>query len=409
MDFASWVTVGGALLVVMALSGTMFARLPLSASMLYLGVGVALSPAWLGAADLSMLTAAPMLERLTEAVVLISLFTSGLKLSAGLHDRRWLPPLRLALLSMLISVAAVTLIGTWLLGLSLGAAVLLGGILAPTDPVLASEVQVVDAADRDALRFALTGEGGLNDGTAFPVVMLGLGLLGLHEIGEFGWRWLAVDLLWASAAGIAIGAVLGTSLGRLVMYLRREHKEAVGYDNFLSLGLIGLAYGLALLCHAYGFLAVFAAGVALRRVERQGVTPAAEDAPANAMLSFNEQLDRIGELCAVIVIGLLLWAVQWQHASWWFVAALLLGVRPASVALGLAAARILPTQRRLIGWFGIRGVGSLFYLVYAINHGIAPELAEVLTALVLSVVATSIVVHGISVTPLMTKYASRRR
>ena len=409
MDFASWVTVGGALLVVMALSGTMFARLPLSASMLYLGVGVALSPAWLGAADLSMLTAAPMLERLTEAVVLISLFTSGLKLSAGLHDRRWLPPLRLALLSMLISVAAVTLIGTWLLGLSLGAAVLLGGILAPTDPVLASEVQVVDAADRDALRFALTGEGGLNDGTAFPVVMLGLGLLGLHEIGEFGWRWLAVDLLWASAAGIAIGAALGTSLGRLVMYLRREHKEAVGYDNFLSLGLIGLAYGLALLCHAYGFLAVFAAGVALRRVERQGVTPAAEDAPANAMLSFNEQLDRIGELCAVIVIGLLLWAVQWQHASWWFVAALLLGVRPASVALGLAAARILPTQRRLIGWFGIRGVGSLFYLVYAINHGIAPALAEVLTALVLSVVATSIVVHGISVTPLMTKYASRRR
>ena len=409
MDFASWVTVGGALLVVMALSGTMFARLPLSASMLYLGVGVALSPAWLGAADLSMLTAAPMLERLTEAVVLISLFTSGLKLSAGLHDRRWLPPLRLALLSMLISVAAVTLIGTWLLGLSLGAAMLLGGILAPTDPVLASEVQVVDAADRDALRFALTGEGGLNDGTAFPVVMLGLGLLGLHEIGEFGWRWLAVDLLWASAAGIAIGAALGTSLGRLVMYLRREHKEAVGYDNFLSLGLIGLAYGLALLCHAYGFLAVFAAGVALRRVERQGVTPAAEDAPANAMLSFNEQLDRIGELCAVIVIGLLLWAVQWQHASWWFVAALLLGVRPASVALGLAAARILPTQRRLIGWFGIRGVGSLFYLVYAINHGIAPELAEVLTALVLSVVATSIVVHGISVTPLMTKYASRRR
>ena len=409
MDFASWVTVGGALLVVMALSGTMFARLPLSASMLYLGVGVALSPAWLGAADLSMLTAAPMLERLTEAVVLISLFTSGLKLSAGLHDRRWLPPLRLALLSMLISVAAVALIGTWLLGLSLGAAVLLGGILAPTDPVLASEVQVVDAADRDALRFALTGEGGLNDGTAFPVVMLGLGLLGLHEIGEFGWRWLAVDLLWASAAGIAIGAALGTSLGRLVMYLRREHKEAVGYDNFLSLGLIGLAYGLALLCHAYGFLAVFAAGVALRRVERQDVTPAAEEAPANAMLSFNEQLDRIGELCAVIVIGLLLWAVQWQHASWWFVAALLLGVRPASVALGLAAARILPTQRRLIGWFGIRGVGSLFYLVYAINHGIAPALAEVLTALVLSVVATSIVVHGISVTPLMTKYASRRR
>jgi len=420
MDFAIWVSVGGALLVLMALSGTMFARLPLSTAMLYLGVGVALSPAWLGAADLRMLTAAPMLERLTEAVVLISLFTSGLKLSAGLHDRRWLPPLRLALLSMLISVAAVTLIGTWLLGLSLGAAVLLGGILAPTDPVLASDVQVADAADRDSLRFALTGEGGLNDGTAFPVVMLGLGLLGLHEIGEFGWRWVAVDLLWASSVGLAIGALLGSSLGRLVLYLRRQHKEAVGYDNFLALGLIGLSYGLALQCHAYGFLAVFAAGVALRRVEHkaamqavtlavtQAGTQAVPDAPANAMLGFNEQLDRIGEVCAVIVIGLLLWAVQWQHASWWFVAALLLAVRPASVALGLAGAHILPAQRRLIGWFGIRGVGSLFYLAYAINHGIDPALAEVLTALVLSVVAASIVVHGISVTPLMSAYAIRR-
>ncbi len=408
MDFAIWVTVGGALLVLMALSGTLFARLPLSTAMLYLGVGVALSPFWLGAVDLQMLKAAPMLEHLTEAVVLISLFTSGLKLSVGLQDRRWLPPLRLALLSMVISVVAVTLIGTWLLGLSLGAAVLLGGILAPTDPVLASDVQVADAADRDALRFALTGEGGLNDGTAFPVVMLGLGLLGLHEIGDYGWRWVAVDLLWASAAGLVIGALLGSSLGKLVLHLRREHKEAVGYDNFLALGLIGLAYGMALLCHAYGFLAVFAAGVALRRVEHQAMKPADADAPANAMLGFNEQLDRIGELCAVIVIGLLLWAVQWQHVAWWFVAALMLVVRPASVALGLLGARMLPAQRRLIGWFGIRGVGSLFYLAYAINHGIKPALAEVLTALVLSVIASSIIVHGISVTPLMSAYTRRR-
>ena len=407
MDFAFWVSVGGMLLVVMALSGTMFARLPLSTSMFYLGVGFAFSPAWIGAAELKMLKVAPMLELLTEAVVLISLFTSGLKLSAGLNDRRWLPPLRLAVVSMLISVAAVTLLGTWLLGLSLGAAVLLGGILAPTDPVLASDVQVNDAADRDALRFALTGEGGLNDGTAFPVVMLGLGLLGLHEIGEFGWRWLAVDLLWASAAGLAIGALLGTALGRLVLYLRREHKEAVGYDNFLTLGLIGLSYGIALQCHAYGFLAVFAAGVAMRRVERQA-NKAGGDAPTDAMLSFNAQLDRIGELCAVIVLGLLLWETPWQHVPWWFVAAVLLVVRPVSVALGLAGSQILPNQRRLIGWFGIRGVGSLYYLSYAINHGIDPALAEALTALVLAVVTSSIIVHGISVTPLMNAYARRR-
>ena len=451
MDVAIWIALGGGLLVATALAGSMFSRLPLSTAMFYLVVGVSVSPAWLGLAALKPMTAAPMLERLAEAVVLISLFTSGLKLSAGWRERRWLPALRLALLSMLFTVAVVTIIGTALLGLSLGAAVLLGGILAPTDPVLASDVQVASAADRDQLRFTLTGEGGLNDGTAFPIVMLGLGLLGLHDLGAFGWRWLAIDVVWATTAGIAVGALLGLTIGKLVIYLRREHKEAVGYDNFLGLGLIGLAYGGALLLHAYGFLAVFAAGLALRQVEQQATAtairmpvPAAQatavpeqvqahvkavQADANAVepdqlavdplhasafmahavLSFNEQLDRIGELCAVVVIGMLLWAVQWQHAVWWFVAVMLVVVRPASVWLGLLRSGVPRAQRRLMGWFGIRGVGSLFYLAYAVNHGLDPALGEVLVAITLSVVVTSIMVHGISVTPLMKAYEMRRR
>ena len=209
-----------------------------------------------------------LLERLTEVVVLISLFTAGLKLSHGLRDRRWLLPLRLATTSMLVTVGGITLAGWGLLGLPLGAAVLLGGMLAPTDPVLASDVQVQNPGDRDQLRFALTGEGGLNDGTAFPLVMLGLGLLGLHDLGPFGWRWFTIDLLWAVAAGIAIGAALG---------LRHRPARAVpapraqgsgGLDDFIALGLIALAYGVALLLHAYGFLAVFAAGVALRNLVR---------------------------------------------------------------------------------------------------------------------------------------------
>lgn len=161
---------------------------------------------------------------------LLSLFTSGMKMRLGLHDRRWFPPPRLALGSMVATVVLITAAGVWLLGLPLGVAVLLGGILAPTDPVLATEVQVDNATDRDQLRFALTGEGGLNDGTAFPVVMLGLGLLGVHDLGALGWRWMVEDVLWATSAGIAIGAVLGTGLGRLVLHLRHRHRhhEAIG-------------------------------------------------------------------------------------------------------------------------------------------------------------------------------------
>jgi len=451
MAFALWLTLGGALLVIMALGGSMLSRMPVSTSMLYLLAGLAVGPLGLALAAPDPFDHAKLLEHLAEIIVLLSLFTSGLKMSVGLRDKRWFSPLRLALLSMLATVALITAAGVWLLGLPLGAAVLLGGILAPTDPVLATEVQLDNPADRDQLRFALTGEGGLNDGTAFPVVMLGLGLLGAHEIGTLGWRWLAVDVLWGSGAGLAIGATLGTGLGRLVLYLRRHHKEAVGYENFLALGLIGLAYGCSVLAQSYGFLAVFAAGLALRHtaqavtdaaatslglaptagaaaaavafVEQAHRSPQADGAGhiatdpqhasaymAHAVMSFNEQLDRIGEMVGVVTLGMLLWAVPWLPAAWWFVPLVLLLVRPVSVALGLAGSRrTSPLQRGLIGWFGIRGIGSLYYLTYALNHGMPQEHARSLVALTVAVVVTSIVVHGVSVTPLMARYRRRRR
>ncbi len=435
MSFALWLTIGGALLVFMALAGTMLSRMPASTSMVYLLAGLAVGPWALALAAPSPFEDTRLLEHTAEVIVLLSLFTSGLKMSVGLHDRRWFPPLRLALLSMVATVALIAVAGVWLLGLPLGAAVLLGGILAPTDPVLATDVQVDNPEDRDQLRFALTGEGGLNDGTAFPVVMLGLGLLGLHDIGEWGWRWVAVDVLWASAAGLLIGGALGSGLGRLVQHLRQRYQEAVGCENFLALGLIGLSYGFAVQASAYGFLAVFSAGLALRHTAKD--LPSARDAgpcvslpppaaalseaaaathPAHAsrhmthaVLSFNEQLDRIGEMVGVVLVGMLLWAVPWLPAAWWFVPLVLLVVRPAAVALGLARSTTSQSQRLLIGWFGIRGIGSLYYLMYAVNHGLPAPLAQTLVSLTLAVVVTSIVVHGISVTPLMTRYRRRKR
>ena len=451
MTFALWLGLSGALLVVMALGGSMLSRLPVSTAMIYLLAGLVAGPLGLALAAPTPFGDSQLLEHVTEIIVLLSLFTAGLKMSVGLQDRRWFAPLRLALLSMLATVVLIAGAGVWLLGLPLGAAVLLGGILAPTDPVLATEVQVDNPADRDQLRFALTGEGGLNDGTAFPVVMLGLGLLGAHEIGTLGWRWLALDVLWAGGAGIAIGAAWGIGLGRLVLYMRRHHHEAVGYENFLALGLIGLAYGCAVLAMAYGFLAVFAAGLALRNTAQAGSaaaaaslgpapaagTPAAaralveaahhspdadiatqialdpQHAPAylaHAVLSFNDQLDRIGEMVGVVMLGMLLWAVPWLPAAWWFVPLVLLLVRPLSVAAGLAGARgISAGQRRLMGWFGIRGIGSLYYLGYALNHGLPAEHAQTLVGLTVAVVVSSIIVHGISVTPLMARYRRRRR
>jgi len=431
MDFNLWFIVAGALFVVMALSITTLRRLPLTTSILYLAVGVALGPVAFGVLRLDPLADSGLLERVSEVAVIVSLFTAGLKLRLPLREDRWRLTLRLAFGSMALTVGLIAAAGVFWLGLSVGAAVLLGAVLAPTDPVLASDVQTEHAHDRDRLRFSLTGEAGLNDGTAFPFVMLGLGLLGLHEIGEYGWRWVAVDVLWAVAGGLSIGWLSGTLLGRYVVHLRREQEEAVGTDDFLALGLVALTYGAALLAHTYGFLAVFAAGVALRRVERlhtgddppeevRNVASAAasseaatdrEKAPAymaQAVLGFNEQLERIGEVLVVVMVGAMLTPEHLTGDALWFVPLLLLVIRPVSVMLGLVGAHASRLRRRLIAWFGIRGIGSVYYLTYAINHGLAGEAAEVLAGLTLATIAVSVVAHGVSVTPLMKLYESDR-
>lgn len=432
MDFSLWFVTIGALLIAMALLGSYVKRMPLSTSVLYLAVGFGLGSHGLGVLHVDPRASSALLERLSEVAVIVSLFTAGLKLSAPFEDSRWHLPLRLAFGSMIITVGLTALIGVALLKLPLGVAVLLGAILAPTDPVLASDVQVAHAGDRDRLRFALTGEAGLNDGAAFPFVMLGLGLLGLHPLGPWGAWWWLRDVLWAIAGGLGIGALVGTAVGRLVIHLRTRHKEAIGLDEFLTLGLIAFSYGAAVWLKAYGFLAVFAAGLALRREERRGATgDVPEDVRAEAgeatveqiateperaraymaqaVLGFNEQLERVGELSLVLLIAGTLTRAYMPREALWFVPLLLCVIRPASIAIGAAGSRASTLQKFFMGWFGIRGIGSVYYLMYAIEHGLPDRYARPLIGLTLTTIAVSIVVHGISVTPLMNRYARINR
>lgn len=432
---AGWFIIIGALLVGMALSSTVVRRLPLTTSLLYLAVGVGLGDVGIGMLQVDPILHAHIIERITEVAVLISLFAAGLKLRTPLTNRRWRTPFRLATVSMALTVGMITMAGVYLLALPLGAAVLLGAVLAPTDPVLASDVQVAHPMDEDRLRFALTGEAGLNDGTAFPFVMLGLGLLGHHELGTAGWRWITVDLLWAALGGVGIGGSLGWAVGRVVVWLRREHKEALGLDDLLALGLVALSYGTALLLHAYGFLAVFAAGVVLRIAERRTTQRhAGREAPpevllaaaaadpeeaatspatapaymAQAALGFTEQLERLMEIAVVIILGAMLSRVTLALDDWWFVPLLFLIIRPLAVFAGAGATMpgAPPIQRRLVMWFGIRGIGSLYYLSFALEHGLEGPVAKRLVALVFTTVAASIVLHGVSVTPMMQRYGA---
>lgn len=428
------------MLVSLTFTMPLLQRLPVSAPTIYLAVGLVLGPGALGLLSWDVVREAQLFERLTELTVLVSLFTVGLNMRRSLKDRLWLVPLRLATVSMVVTIAAVALIGVTLLDLSLGAAVLLGAILAPTDPVLASDVQLQDASDRDQLRYGLSGEAGLNDGAAFPFVLLGLGLLGLHPPSDgFPWGdqsfglapWLLWDVAWAVTVGLAIGGATGWLVGRATLLLQRRPGLTFSLHEFLVLGVIALSYGAAELVHGYGFLSVFAAGYALRYIELRAAghaedpvelpamvpggdqgadleEPQAAQLLAVSLVDFNDKLEHVLMASVVLLVGGVLSASHLTLDVLWLAPLLFLVIRPLGVAIGLAGSPVTGVRRALIAWFGIRGIGSLYYLTHAIDLDLPAALAERLTGLVLSLVVVSIVVHGVSVAPLMRWYEGRR-
>lgn len=419
--FTTWCLLIGVLLIGIGLTDTVRRDLPFSASALYLLVGWLLGPEVSGLVRLDLARDAAIVERLAETAVLISLFAVGLRLRVRLNDRLWTTPLLLATVAMLLTIAAMTLAGI-AVGLPLGAAMLLGAVLAPTDPVLASDVQVEDVGDRDRLRFSLTGEGGLNDGTAFPFVMLALGLLGLHDLGAGGWRWWTVDLLWAVPGGLGIGWAMGLGFSRAVVHLRREREQAFGMESFLTLGLIALTYGVAVGLKAYGFLAVFAAGLAMRHVERRdtdlepkATASGGDDAPqtsaymAKAVLDFTLDLEKLAELAVMLLIGALLRAEQFHAVSIGLAAVLLFVARPLAVWLTTRRAGLSAGQRRLAAWFGIRGIGSMYYLAFCVSHGAWSPAVQLAADAVLVAIVASVLLHGATATPAMRRYGRRRR
>ncbi|MGK5015575.1 cation:proton antiporter [Janthinobacterium sp. HLS12-2] len=428
MSTTAWFILIGCLMLARGLGADRIARLPLTSAMAYLGVGLLLGPMFLGLFAFDLLQQAPLLETLTEIAVLISLFSAGVKMPVPFSLARWLPSLRLAWLSMAVSVALVAAFACLVLGLPLGAGVLLGAILAPTDPVLATDVQLRHAGDSEQLRFMLTSEAGMNDGSGFPFVMLGLGLLGLHELGPHGATWLWRDLFWASGAAIALGAAGGALLAWLGWQVRAKEPKHAMLDDLAALGLIALVYGVATWLHAWGFLAVFFAGVALRQTElrlagapkdRQGLLQAEETHAVSATkphdsevpltvsgesLVFKEHLERLSELTLVLLLGGTVTAAAWSWQAWSVALFLLLVARPASVMLGLLASGTSVRLRGLAAWFGVRGIGSLYYLSYAIAHGLPRTLARELADITVVVVILSIVAHGLTVKPLLERY-----
>lgn len=439
MNFVLWLAVLGMVLLTLALTSSWLRWLPVTTSAVCLLLGVAIGPAGLGLLQLDLKDGAFWLEHLSEVAVLFSLFVGGLKLRLALRKRAWRIAFGLTGPVMLLTIGAVCLLLHYGLALPWGASMLIGAILAPTDPVLASLVQVNDAKDYDRVRFGLSGEAGLNDGVAFPFVILGLLLL-RHEPGDSGWLadWVLGDLLWAVPAGLLTGYWMGRGLGRLTLSLRLRNDDSTSSPNdYLSLALIALAYVAAEAINGYGFLSVFAAGLGLRQAEvaltgahtpsehlvqpvvgHQHVEPEhaihgdrqnLEDSQVAAgimmgdMLAFGSIVERAMEVFLVTLLGVVL-LNHWDWRALPVALALFLLIRPLSVLAMPWGTLLDRRQRLLVGWFGIRGIGSLFYLFYALNHGLDPGIANLCTGFTLSVVALSILLHGLSTQPLLVGY-----
>jgi NhaP-type Na+/H+ or K+/H+ antiporter len=375
---------------------------PLSMPLVFLACGAALQ-----LPPVDPVSGRVWVEHVTEICVIVSLMGAGLALNRPFGRRRWRATWRLLGITMPLTIAATALLAWALLGWPPAAALLLAAVLAPTDPVLASEVRVgapTDSEhDEDEVRFALTSEAGLNDGLAFPVVMAAIALAGAAGAGLSGdWagHWLLVDVLYRSAAGVLAGLAVGALLGWLFFRAGRqalrlsEHRE-----GFVALGATFLSYGVTELVHGYGFLAVFVTACRIRAAER-------DHGYHTVLHDFVEQVERLLTAGLLFLLGVsvaqgALAELTWRGAAVGLL--LLLVTRPLTgwaAQLGTTAG---PRERLVTAFFGIRGIGSLFYLAHALGtEGFHVPAGELWSVVIFTVLA-SVVLHGVTASPAVSR------
>jgi NhaP-type Na+/H+ or K+/H+ antiporter len=339
-------------------------------------------------------------ERMTEFVVIVALMGAGLKLDRPVRWRSWMSTWRLIGIAMPLTIAGIALLGWGLLGLGVASALLLGAALAPTDPVLASAVQVgpPQSGEESEVRFALTSEAGLNDGLSFPFVYLAIAISLSQATGEPWLReWLLVDVVWKLTAGVGVGWLVGRLMGYLTFRLPERAQLSRTGDGFVALGITCLGYGLTELANGYGFLGVFVAALTLRSVER------AHSYHEN-LHTFAEQIERLLMMVLLVFFGAAIAEGSIFQALNWNVVAIatliLLVVRPLSAWISLIGSPEPPREKAVIALFGIRGLGSFYYLAYALGQA-QFERPEELWVTVCLVVLASIVLHGIAAAPAM--------
>jgi NhaP-type Na+/H+ or K+/H+ antiporter len=375
-------------------------RRALSFPVIYVGVGALLYVPDLPLPSPDPLQYGQITERVTELVVLVALLGAGIRIDTRFAWRGWHLTWRLLGIAMPITILGAVWLGHEVLGYSLAAAALLGAVLAPTDPVLASDLQVDAPGEggEDPVRFGLTSEAGLNDGLAFPFVWLAVALaIAANDGTAMDWRhWWTVDVAWRLLGGVAVGWAVGYGLMHLLFRVERDDALSRTSDGLTALAIILIVYGIAELVHVYGFLAVFVAAVVIRQFE-------SEHEYHRTLNLFAEQCERL--LMALLLIAFggalaigILGTVTWREVL--VALAIVLVVRPIGGWLCLLGAKLEHRERWAIAVFGVRGIGSFYYLAFALNHAEFKE-RESLWAVVSLVVLISILLHGMTAKPIM--------
>jgi NhaP-type Na+/H+ or K+/H+ antiporter len=411
--------VAGLAILLAAVLPSILSRITLSPPMVLLaaGVGLGLLPVGTDSA-FDPIENHTTIEQVTQFAVLLALMGVGLALDRPLrlrHPRdwrRWSATWRLLLAAMPLSIGGVWLLGWWGLGLAPATALLLGAVLAPTDPVLAGDVQVggpdietqdVEESDeRHEVRFALTSEAGLNDGLAFPFVYAAIYLLEKGTTWSWVPMWFAWDLVGKVVVGVVVGVTVGWLLAKLAFRARRESlRLSEQGEPLLALAALAISFGAAELVGGYGFIAVFCCAMAVRSAERSHAYQA-------AMHGVVERLERLLTLLVLLCLGIaisrgLLSALDWRGVLAGVV--LIMLVRPLGGVVSLMPfaqrGHGMDSKERLVtAFFGVRGVGSLFYLAYAAGHAHFEDLRW-LWATVAFTIALSVLVHGVLAKPAM--------
>jgi NhaP-type Na+/H+ or K+/H+ antiporter len=374
-------------------------KLPLSLPIVCIGLGAALF-------SLPQETFRPLpmdhpevAERFTEFIVIIALMGAGLKIDRIFGLRSWRVTWRLILITLPLSILAITGLMGWGLGLPWTAALLLGAALAPTDPVLAADVQVGPprTGEEDEVRFGLTSEAGFNDGAAFPFVHLAIALALSATTGE-PWLlpWLGYNVLWEIGAGVGAGYLIGRAFGWLAFHIPAETKLARTRDGLIALSATFVSYGLTEIIHSYGFLSVFVTALVFRNSHRTHDFH-------REMHDVTEQFERLAMMVLLLLFGGALVSGLLQPLRGADVLAafvILLVIRPATGLIALTGLKAAWSEKLTLAVFGIRGVGSFYYLAYGLNKMPVEDEAR-LWAIVGLVVLLSVLLHGLTVTPIM--------